>query len=295
MSWISRCMRAARSAPQYEPGGGAPGGGPGQSTLDGVAGGGATGTCATTGASGRPNTPRHVRNMPSRKPAPMAMNAMAITRRMSGRAETLATRPASGPVVAVDVSDLVQCSFQMAVLRSSVKRAPGADVITCGTVSAKVMVKMDATSSSVRTCCEPGEGDGCTWAAVLNEKVSVAPEVVWLADLNSPQVSDRFKPRLLPEVAFEGLRVDGCVRKAKASFSVLKGIVIRAPVSSPSVTTVTLPPGYFFCNAVLAFAMSEALKPDTDVPLLPCMSDLGNRNFSPMVTEPSALKVALVS
>src|SRR6266704_2006288 len=262
MSWISRCMRAARSAPQYEPGGGAPGGGPGQSTLDGVAGGGATGTCATTGASwgcacGRPNTPRHVRNMPSRKPAPMAMNAMAITRRMSGRAETLATRPASGPVVAVNVSDLVQCSFQMAVLRSSVKRAPGADVITCGTVSAKVMVNMDATSSSVRTCCEPGEGDGCTWAAVLNEKVSV-----------------------LPEVAFEGLRVDGCVRKAKASFSFLKGIVIRAPVSSPSVTTVTLPPGYFFCNAVLAFAMSEALKPDTDVPLLPCMSDLGHRNFS---------------
>src|SRR6266849_1653848 len=233
--------------------------------------------------------------MPSRKPAPIAMNATAITRRVSGRAETLATRPVSGPVVAVNVSDLVQCSFQMAVLRSSVNRAPGADVITCGTVRAKVMVKMDATSSSVRTCCDPGEGDGCCWAAVLNEYVSVAPEVVWLADLNSPPASDRVKPRLHPEVALEGLRVDGWIRKAKASFSVLKGIVIRAPVSSPSVTTATLPPGYFFCSAALAFAMSEALKPETEVPLVPCISDFGNRNFRPTVTEPSALKVALVS
>ena len=57
----------------------------------------------------------------------MAKNPTAISRRASCSGETLATRPASEPVVAVSVSDFVQCSFQIAVLRSRVNSAPGAD------------------------------------------------------------------------------------------------------------------------------------------------------------------------
>ena len=116
-----------------------------------------------------------------------------------------------------------------------------------------------------------------------------------MADVNKPPVFERFSPRLLPEVAFAGLSVDGCVRKANASFSALNGIVINAPVSSPSVTTVTLPPGYLFCKVEFADAMSEGLKPLIEVPPVPCITDLGNRNLRPTMTEPSALKVALLS
>ena len=173
--------------------------------------------------------------------------------------------------------------------------APGADVITWGTVSAKVMEKIDATSSSVMTCCVPGDGDACGCAAVLKVYVSFDPDVMCLADVKRPPVFDRLRPTPLPDVAFDGLSVDGWVMNANASFSVLKGTVIRAPVSSPSVTTVTLPPGYFFCSVAFALAMSDALKPETDAPLVPCITDFGNRNLSPTVTEPSALNVALVS
>ena len=73
--------------------------------------------------------------------------------------------------------------------------------------------------------------------------------------------------------------------KAKASFSVLNGIVTSAPLSSPSVTTVTLPPGYLACSLELADAISAGLNPDTDVPLPPDISDLGKSNFKPTVTE----------
>ena len=97
----------------------------------------------------------------------MATKPTAITSRESCSGDTLATRPASGPEVAVNVSARVQCSLQIAVLRSRVNSAPGAEMITCGTVSANVTLKIDATSSSVITCCEPGEGEGCDWATVL--------------------------------------------------------------------------------------------------------------------------------
>ena len=46
--------------------------------------------------------------------------------------------------------------------------APGAEVITCGTVSANVTVKIDSSSSWVSTCCSPGGGDGAGEGAVLN-------------------------------------------------------------------------------------------------------------------------------
>ena len=43
----------------------------------------------------------------------------------------VAEKPAScGPVVAVKVSALVQFTFQIAVLRSNVNNAPGAEVIS---------------------------------------------------------------------------------------------------------------------------------------------------------------------
>ena len=119
------------------------------------------------------------------------------------------------------------------------------------------------------------------------------PEVLWVADVNMPPVLERLIAE--PLVAPAGFSFEGCVRKAKASFSDLKGIETRAPVSSPSVTTAILPPGYCFWSWVLADAMSAALKPDTEAPLVPCISDFGNRNFIPTVTEPSALNVALVS
>ena len=110
-----------------------------------------------------------------------------------------------------------------------------------------------------------------------------------------PPVFDRFRLRPELELDAAGLSFDGCVMKAKASFSVLKGIVTNAPLSSPSVTTDTLPPGYLACSLALAEAISEGLKPDTDAPFVLDISDFGKRNFKPTVTEPSVLKVALVS
>ena len=76
---------------------------------------------------------------------------------------------AHGPVVAVNVSDFVQSSFQVAVRRSKVKTAPGAEVITRGRLRENVMVKIDAISLFEMTCCEPGDGDVSGWAAVVNE------------------------------------------------------------------------------------------------------------------------------
>ena len=106
---------------------------------------------------------------PKRKPRATATKPTAITNRESvPTGATLATSPTSGPVVAVSVCALVQLSFQMAVLRSSVKRAPGADVMTCGTVREKVITNIEATSESEMTCCVPGEGDAIGWGTVVN-------------------------------------------------------------------------------------------------------------------------------
>ena len=129
----------------------------------------------------------------------------------------------------------------------------------------------------------------------MNEYVSDAPDVVCVAEVNMPPVLERLSPSPAPLVAPDGFSFDGWVRKANASFSLLKGMVTRAPVSSPSVTTATFPPGYCFCSLALADAISDGLKPVTVVPLPGCIKDLGNKNFMPTVTEPSALKVALVS
>jgi len=118
---------------------------------------------------------------------------------------------------------------------------------------------------------------------------------VWVAAVKRPPVLERFKPTPEPEVAPDGDSVDGWVRKANASFSVLNGTVMRAPCSSPSVTRATLPPGYFFCSCVLAVAISAGVNPLTVVPLDPCIRAFGNSSLRPTVTEPSALKVALVS
>src|SRR5437879_4283526 len=90
-----------------------------------------------------------------------------------------------------------------------------------------------------------------------------------------------------PLVAPDGLSFVGWVRNANASFSVLNGIVTSAPVSSPSVTTVTFPPGYCFWSFALAEAISDGLKPDPVEPLHACISDLGRRNCMPALREPS--------
>src|SRR3954449_366046 len=105
-----------------------------------------------------------------------------------------------------------------------------------------------------------------------------------------PPVSDRLRP-ILELDGVDGLSLDGRVRNANASFSVLKGMVTSAPLSSPSVTSATLLPGYFACSFALSDAMSDGEKPETEPPLEPFISDFGNRNFSPITTEPSALKV----
>ena len=119
---------------------------------------------------------------------------------------------------------------------------------------------------------------------------------MWVADVNIPPVLPRFRPRLEPgDCAAGGLSAEGLVRNANASFSFLKGIVISAPDSSPSLTAVTLLPGYCFCSWALAEAMSDGVNPLTDVPFDPFISDLGNRNLRPTATEPSGLNVALAS
>ena len=54
-------------------------------------------------------------------------------------------------------------------------------------------------------------------------------------------------------------------------------------------------PGYFACSFALSDAISDGEKPETEPPLEPFISDFGKRNFSPITTEPSALKVAELS
>src|SRR5438094_332407 len=149
------------------------GGGPGHAPDVWTAGGSAevgAGTTVWTARCGALwNSPRQVRNMPSRNPTATAVKPTAITRRASCSGETLATSPTSDPVVAVSVWDFVQDSFQIAVLRSNVKSALGADVITCGSVTANVTMKIDAISSWEIICCSPGAGVAIGVGAVLKE------------------------------------------------------------------------------------------------------------------------------
>src|SRR5207302_8191310 len=97
------------------------------------------------------------------------------------------------------------------------------------------------------------------------------------------------------DVTSPGLSLEGCVRKANASFSVLNGTVSATPDSSPSETLVILAPGYFDASSAFALSISAWLKPCTVTFGPPSRRDLGRRNLRPTVTVPSALKVALVS
>ena len=73
----------------------------------------------------------------------------------------LETEPASamaGPVVAVKVCASVRDTFQIAVRRSIVNSAPGAEVISCGTVSEKVTLRIEPNSSGVIVICDRAKG-----------------------------------------------------------------------------------------------------------------------------------------
>src|ERR1700674_119917 len=150
-----------------------PGGGPCQAPCSPVDGGsivgGAPGDAKPGGSRAGPVTGmgelrrrRHGRNVPRMNPTTIPTSATPIT--MAGPwpcapLATSPTRPTLGPVVAVTVCDCVMDSFQIAVFRSSVKSAPGADVISCGTVSENVMVKMEASWSADNGDVDPGDGD----------------------------------------------------------------------------------------------------------------------------------------
>src|SRR5437660_7689454 len=108
--------------------------------------------------------------MPSRNAIAMA-RPIPVNRTGFCTTERFEAEPASvmaGPVVALRVCAWVRDSFQIAVRRSIVNSAPGADAISCGTVSEKVTLRIELNSSGVIVICDPGEGDagGCAW--VLN-------------------------------------------------------------------------------------------------------------------------------
>src|SRR5439155_1510553 len=146
--------------------------------------------------------------------------------------------------------------------------------------------KIDATSSSDRICCWPGVGEADGVGAVLNVYVSCCPDVVCVAEVKRPPVFERLSLRPDPDVAPDWLSLDGWVRNANASFSLLKGTVISAPDSSPSVTDVTFPPAYVACSLVFAVAMSEALRPDIEAPLLSTSRAAGRGRGSRQAREP---------
>jgi hypothetical protein len=101
-----------------------------------------------TGVATGPRRRRLGATWPRTNPTAIAAKARAIKIAGPGPDPALETNPVKarpGPVVAVSVSALVQDSFQIAVFRSCVNSAPGADVISCGTVNAKVIVKTDAS------------------------------------------------------------------------------------------------------------------------------------------------------
>ena len=88
---------------------------------------------------------------PPRNPSPTATSTTPTSTAVLIPVIVLAARPMPpGPVVATNVCASTSDSFQMAVLRSAVNRAPSADVISCGRVRANVIVINDAN--------EPGAG-----------------------------------------------------------------------------------------------------------------------------------------
>jgi hypothetical protein len=112
------------------------------------------------------------RNFPSANPTMIAAIPTPIGRIGLWPLDPLATAPVRttlGPVVAVSVSAFSHATFQMAVFRSRVKSAPGAEVIWFGTVNEKVTVKMDASSSLVSgDAWDPGDGDANAAGWVVN-------------------------------------------------------------------------------------------------------------------------------
>ena len=96
-------------------------------------------------------------------PMTIATNPTPITRAELPPGVALAASAASatlGPVVAVNVSGFVMDIFQIAVFRSSVNKAPGAETISLGTTSENVIVKIEANWSALIGDCEPGDGEG---------------------------------------------------------------------------------------------------------------------------------------
>src|SRR6266571_8161711 len=78
---------------------------------------------------------------PPRNPKPTATSTTPTSTAVPTPPVLLAARPRAlvddGPVVAVSVCGATSESFQIAVLRSWVNRAPSAETISCGTVRAK--------------------------------------------------------------------------------------------------------------------------------------------------------------
>jgi hypothetical protein len=96
-------------------------------------------------------------------PMTIATNPTPITMTELPPGVALAASAASatlGPVVAVNVAGFVNDTFQIAVFRSSVNNAPGAETISLGTTSENVTVKIEANWSAVNGDCEPGDGEG---------------------------------------------------------------------------------------------------------------------------------------
>src|ERR1700719_3552649 len=126
----------------------------------GAATGGAGGKRARgAGAAAGVSKRRHGWSIPRSTPTATATAAIPTVSAPLGPCTPVAENPAScGPVVAVKVSAFTQFTFQIAVLRSRVKRAPGAEVISWGSVKAKVIVKIDESSSIVIGDCVPGAG-----------------------------------------------------------------------------------------------------------------------------------------
>ena len=96
-------------------------------------------------------------------PMAIATNPTPITMTELPPGVALAASAASatlGPVVAVNVSGFVMDIFQIAVFRSSVNNAPGAETNSLGTTNENVTAKMEANWSALMGDCQPGDGKG---------------------------------------------------------------------------------------------------------------------------------------
>ena len=136
-------------------GGGVSGGGPGMTLADGSTAGGPpaghwrsarAAAGAVAGTTVGPRTKSHGVILARPNPSAMAASPIPIRRAELWPEGPLAAKPASVvlvPVVAVSVWAWLKESAQTAVLRSCVKSASGADVISCGTLSENVILMIE--------------------------------------------------------------------------------------------------------------------------------------------------------